>query len=108
MFSGLSRMFATGGGHRIRRIETTRLHRIFWRSWNGLLCVLLCMVAAGCTRAANSSPVPTGGTTTLTILSPNLLELDLVTVKEPDPARVPQWDFVDDKFQFVAPDVSQI
>ncbi|MDB6059389.1 MAG: hypothetical protein JWO95_3233 [Verrucomicrobiales bacterium] len=52
--------------------------------------------------------MPTGGSTTLTILSPNLLELNLVTVKEPDPARVPQWDFVDDKFQFVAPDVSQI
>ncbi|MGZ4962060.1 MAG: glycoside hydrolase family 9 protein, partial [Limisphaerales bacterium] len=29
-------------------------------------------------------------------------------VKAPDPARVPQWDFVDDKFQFVAPDVAQI
>ncbi|MGZ5544253.1 MAG: cellulase N-terminal Ig-like domain-containing protein, partial [Limisphaerales bacterium] len=65
-------------------------------------------VAAGCTRAANSNPVPASGSTTLTILSPNLLELTLITVKAPDPARVPQWDFVDDKFQFVAPDVAQI
>lgn len=68
---------------------------------------MMFVVVAGCTRDANSSPVPAAGATTFTILSPSLLELNLVTVKPPAPAHVPQWDFVDEKFQFVAPDVSQ-
>jgi hypothetical protein len=35
------------------------------------------------------------GSYQLRILSPELLELTLVTTKEPDPAPVKQWDFVD-------------
>jgi hypothetical protein len=78
-----------------------------------LVSIFVCATAlvcfTGCTRAANSSPVgPSAGSTKLTILSPTLLELELITIKEPDPARVPQWDFIDDKFQFVSPDVSQV
>jgi hypothetical protein len=72
-------------------------------------CLSIFIVLTGCTRAANSQSVgPRSGEATLTILSPDLLELSLITVKEPDPARVPQWDFVNDKFEFQTPDVSQV
>src|SRR5205814_5114834 len=44
---------------------------------------------------------------TLHILSPNLLELILINTKQPDPARVDKWDFVDANSQFGAPSTSE-
>lgn len=54
----------------------------------------------------NTLALPEPGQTILRILSPTLLELTLITRKEPDPQRVPQWDFVDAGFHFNPPPVS--
>jgi len=51
--------------------------------------------------------LPKLGDNTLHILSPTLLELHLINTKQPDPATVTQWNFVDANFQFQAPSVSQ-
>jgi hypothetical protein len=51
---------------------------------------------------------PRIGDHTLHILSPNLLELFLVNTKQPDPARVDSWDWVNDHQIFVPPDISSI
>src|SRR5579859_7537215 len=51
---------------------------------------------------------PAIGDHTLHILSPNLLELVLVNTKDPDPARVDSWDWVNDQQLFVPPDLSSI
>src|SRR5579859_7650739 len=51
---------------------------------------------------------PQPGDSALRILSPNLLELFLVNTKQPDPARVNGWDWVDDQQVFSAPDTSKL
>ena len=70
---------------------------------------LICLVAGGMvSRAAeNFLALPVPGETTLRILSPTLLELTLIERKEPDPAPVRQWNFVDDAFHFKAPAVAE-
>ena len=55
-----------------------------------------------------SLQVPQPGEHTLNILTPTLLELVLVNTKQPSPARVDTWDWVDDNEVFSAPDVSKI
>lgn len=50
-------------------------------------------------------PVP--GDHALRILSPTLLELRLINSKEPDPARVDRWDFVDSSGQLQLPPTSK-
>jgi hypothetical protein len=50
--------------------------------------------------------MPRPGNNTLHILSPTLLELELINTKQPDPARVNQWDFVNNG-QLAAPSASQ-
>jgi len=50
--------------------------------------------------------MPRPGSYTLHILSPTLLELELITTKQPDPAPLTQWDFVSNG-QFQAPSTSQ-
>jgi len=47
--------------------------------------------------------LPKPGDTALHLLTPTLLELKLVNTKEPDPARVTQWDLVDANGNFLAP-----
>jgi hypothetical protein len=74
-----------------------------------LLCLLSALIGLNCfaelnaadLRLDDSNPLamPSVGSYGLRILSPTLLELTLVTSKEPDPARVTQWDFVGDNFQ---------
>jgi hypothetical protein len=51
--------------------------------------------------------MPPVGAYQLRILSPTLLELTLVTTKEPDPAPVKQWDFVDSSGQPHLPSPSE-
>ncbi|HKQ38591.1 MAG TPA: glycoside hydrolase family 9 protein, partial [Verrucomicrobiae bacterium] len=50
--------------------------------------------------------LPKVGDATLHVVSPDLLELQLVTKKEPDPAPLTQWNFVDGNNQFIAPSLS--
>ncbi|MDB6039048.1 MAG: hypothetical protein JWM99_2889, partial [Verrucomicrobiales bacterium] len=47
--------------------------------------------------------LPAVGDAALRILSPDILELSLVTTKSPPPARVTQWNFVAGNFQYLLP-----
>jgi hypothetical protein len=51
--------------------------------------------------------LPQPGDHTLHILSPTLLELRQINTKNPDPAPVDSWDFVDANNQFVPPALTQ-
>src|ERR1044072_3089364 len=44
----------------------------------------------------------------LHILTPNLLELYRVNAKQPNPAHVDSWDWVNAEGTFVAPDISSV
>jgi hypothetical protein len=74
----------------------------------------LLVVCVGCFEVGAAIPsaadiqTPHIGDHALHILSPNLLELFLVNTKQPDPARVNLWDWVDSNQIFVPPDVSSI
>src|SRR5882724_11365448 len=75
------------------------------RACNPLSVVNLAAIALSC-RAhdlqlsdSDSLYLPAVGSYQLRILTPNILELTLITTKKPDPARVEQWDFVDAKGQ---------
>src|SRR5262245_38620712 len=48
------------------------------------------------------------GDHTLRLLTPKLLELVLVNSKQPDPAHVDSWDWVDDQQVFTPPALSNI
>jgi len=50
--------------------------------------------------------LPKVGDNALHILTPTMLELDLMTTKQPDPAPVTNWNLVDANFQFGAPALS--
>src|SRR5438874_11208916 len=56
-------------------------------------------------RISDDQPLslPKPGSCELRILSPTLLELTLVTTKKPDPARVEQWNFVNDSGKLQLP-----
>jgi hypothetical protein len=51
--------------------------------------------------------LPKVGDNALKILSPTLLELKLINSKQPDPAPVTTWNFVDANFQFTAPSLQE-
>ena len=51
--------------------------------------------------------LPKPGDHTLHVISPTVLELKLITKKDPDPAPVGMWNFVDGGFQFKPPAVSE-
>jgi hypothetical protein len=52
--------------------------------------------------------VPYPGFSRLRILSPNLLELELINTKPPDPDPVENWNFFDPDGNFVPPGIDQI
>lgn len=52
--------------------------------------------------------MPKPGDHSLEILSPNLLELFRVNTKQPSPAHVDSWDWVNDQGYFVSPDITRI
>ena len=51
--------------------------------------------------------LPKVGDNSLHVLSPTLLELKLITTKQPDPAQVAQWNFVGVNSQLILPSASQ-
>jgi hypothetical protein len=55
----------------------------------------------------DSLRMPVPGAHQLRILSPTLLELTLITTKDPDPATVRDWNFVNSSFQFTPPATSE-
>ncbi len=64
-------------------------------------------VSAAIPSAADIQP-PQIGDHRLRILSPTTLELSLVNTKQPDPAKVNLWDWVNDEQLFVPPDFSSL
>jgi hypothetical protein len=52
--------------------------------------------------------IPPVGANSLHVLSPTLLELKLITTKQPDPAPVTQWNFVDANAQLTLPSTTAL
>ena len=52
--------------------------------------------------------LPNVGDNTLHVLTPRLLELKLITTKQPDPAQATQWNFVDSNFQLSLPSLGSL
>ena len=81
------------------------LPRAFWPC---LLLGFFLARASGAIPLASDIQTPQIGDCSLRILSPNVLELFRVNTKQPDPARVDSWDWVNDQQVFVAPDLSSV
>ncbi|HWX19708.1 MAG TPA: glycoside hydrolase family 9 protein [Candidatus Binatia bacterium] len=74
----------------------------------GLVALLFLQHAFAAIPLAVDIQTPGTGDHALHILSPNLLELFLVNTKQPAPARVDSWDWVNDQQQLVPPDMSSV
>src|SRR2546430_4770017 len=69
-----------------------RKRNITWFALGFLFCS--CLAAALPIANDPSLAMPAPGSYQLRILAPDLLELDLINTKPPDPAHVASWDFV--------------
>jgi hypothetical protein len=74
----------------------------------GLLALGFLQHASAAIPMAVDIQTPGTGDHALHILSPKLLELFLVNSKQPAPARVDSWDWVNDQQQLVSPDISSL
>src|SRR5258705_4589746 len=79
-----------------------------FRFFAGLFALLFLQSASAAIPADADIRTPRTGDHALRILSPNLLELFLVNTKQPDPAHVDSWDWVNDQYKFVSPDFSSV
>src|SRR5262245_55451157 len=82
------------------------------RNANQYIPVLFALLLSPAVFAAVPLPAdlrtPAIGEHALRILSPSLLELFLVNTKQPDPARVTIWDWVNDQRTFGLPALSRL
>ena len=69
--------------------------------------LLLVILFATASVRANPMAVPEVGSHELHVLTPTMLELSLVTTKEPDPAPVTTWNFVGANFALDLPAASE-
>src|SRR4051812_4940723 len=73
-----------------------------WRCKRALYLIAVALVCfssrAATVNLSDDQPLqmPTPGAHQLHLLTPEILELTLITTKDPDPARVKIWDFVED------------
>lgn len=74
----------------------------------GCLCLLRPCHAAATDTSYLHLQIPVVGDHALHIIAPNLLELDLINTKQPDPATVNIWDWVDDQGNFAPSNLSSI
>jgi hypothetical protein len=74
----------------------------------GLLALMFLRSASAAIPLASDTQTPVIGDHALRILSPNLVELYLVNTKQPDPAHVINWDWVNAQQVFVQPDMSSV
>src|SRR5256885_1444739 len=74
----------------------------------GLFALTFLQCASAAIPMAADIQPPVTGDHALHILTPTLLELFLVNTKQPNPARVDSWDWVNDQQNFVAPDMSSV
>ncbi len=74
-----------------------------------LFVVLICQTSATELPAIDpySLDLPQVGDNRLYCLSPTLLELTLITTKQPDPAAPAQWNFVDQNGRLSLPDINE-
>jgi hypothetical protein len=73
------------------------------------IIIVFCLQRAGAVDVADPTlQIPKPGDTALHILSPTLLELMRVNTKQPSPARVDSWDWVDTNGAFAPPDMSSV
>jgi hypothetical protein len=81
----------------------------YWLRLVPVLLALFCPQHAAVADATYGDlRMPKPGDHSLHILSPNLLELVRVNAKQPHPARVDSWDWVNDQGVFVSPDMSRV
>jgi hypothetical protein len=69
-------------------------------------CATGSTLAGSALTDANPLAMPAVGDYGLRVLSPTVLELTLISTKNPDPARVQNWDFVSDTFGLTLPSAS--
>src|SRR5215212_12282635 len=69
-------------------------------------CATGSTLAGNALTDANPLAMPAVGDYGLRVLSPTVLELTLISTKNPDPAGVPNWDFVSDTFGLTVPSAS--
>src|SRR3954466_7479797 len=74
----------------------------------GLLALFFVQCVSAAIPLAADIQSPVTGDHALRVLTPHLLEFFLVNTKQPNPARVDSWDWVNDQQNFVAPDMSSI
>ncbi len=73
------------------------------------LMVVFCLQQAAATDAIDPVlQIPEPGDNSLHILSPTLLELVRMNTKQPDPATVDSWDWVQDETNFVPAEMSSV
>src|SRR5690242_14047084 len=78
---------------------------------------MLVLVLGSCLEATSESippgmgnplAMPVVGSSELKILTPTLLELMLITTKEPAPAPVTEWNFVGENFALHLPGLTEL
>jgi hypothetical protein len=73
------------------------------------LMLLFCLQRAGATDAVDPTlQIPQPGDTALHILTPTVLELVRMNTKQPSPAPIESWDWVDANGNFAPPDLSSL
>src|SRR5262245_55089130 len=77
-------------------------------AWASLIALFSVQSAAARDDLSVQLPLPKPGDHVLHILSPSLLELVLVNSKQPDPAHVDSWDWVNGQENFVPPSTSSL
>src|SRR5690349_17405623 len=74
----------------------------------GLLALLFVQSASAAIPSAADIQTPAVGDHLLRILSPTVLELSLVNAKDPDPATVDSWNWINGEQDFVRPDLASL
>src|SRR5690349_15736982 len=74
----------------------------------GLLTLLLVQSASAAIPSAADIQPPAIGDHALRIISPTVLELSLVNTKQPDPATVDTWNWVNGEQAFVPPSLANL
>ena len=72
---------------------------------------LILLASAPCPAATNalgSLHIPVPGDYMLNVLTPTTLELVRINTKQPDPAQVDSWNWVDSQFNFTPPNTSSV
>jgi hypothetical protein len=77
-------------------------------SWVLLLCFASCSRAGEPKSLGSSLELPKPGTAELKVLTPQLLELTLITTKKPYPAPLKEWSFVEESGSLRLPNTNEL